>query len=42
MLAEVRDEFSMDIPMVQLFKSNTVADFSLLIDQKAGVSRAKR
>ena len=39
MLSEVREEFSVDIPMTQLFKHNTVADFSLLLDQKSGTIR---
>ena len=42
MLSEVRDEFSMDVPMTQLFRHNTVTDFSLLLDQKSGIASKTR
>ena len=42
MLSEVRDVMSVDIPMTQLFKYNTVADLSALIDQKSGNNRRAR
>jgi len=42
MLSEVRDEFSVDVPMTQLFRHNTVTDFSLLLDQMSGIASKTR